>query len=423
MVGEWRDVTIEEIAAHVAMGPFGSSIKVETFVADGIPVISGQHLQGQRLNDEVGYNFVSEEHASRLARANVHRGDVIFTHAGNIGQVAYIPADSRYERYVISQRQFYLRPNRDVVCPEFLVAFFKTPEGRHKLLANASQVGVPSIARPVSYLRTIELSLPPLSEQLAIAHILGKLDDKIELNRRLGATLEAMARAVFKAWFVDFEPVRAKAEGRDPGLPAHLAALFPDRLVETEYGEVPEGWRTAPVSDFAQLKGGKQLEKQRFVQDGSVPVFGGAGLMGHTDQHNAEGYVISVGRVGAYCGQFFAHRGRAWINNNASLISQFDGVPGEWLLLSLRHLDMDLIKKGAAQPFVSNSDLAAMPIVAPTPQVLKAFHRIIEPLFRREEFVRSEIESLAAVRDALLPQLVSGDLRVEDAETFLDRVL
>jgi hypothetical protein len=121
---------------------------------------------------------------------------------------------------VISQSQFYLRPDPSKVLPEFIVGYFKTREGQHKLLANTLQVGVPSIAQPVTYLRTIEIPLPPLSEQRAIAHILGTLDDKIELNRRMSETLEAMARALFKSWFVDFLPVRAKmaAKEKDPSL-------------------------------------------------------------------------------------------------------------------------------------------------------------------------------------------------------------
>ena len=110
-------------------------------------------------------------------------------------------------------------------------------------------------------LQSCQFSLPPLSEQRAIAHILGTLDDKIELNRRMSETLEAMARALFKAWFVDFEPVRAKAEGRDPGLPPHLADLFPDRLVETEHGEVPEGWEVKPLSEIANFLNGLALQK------------------------------------------------------------------------------------------------------------------------------------------------------------------
>ena len=195
------------------------------------------------VDDSPGFNFISHEHAQRLANANVKRGDIVFTHAGNIGQAAYIPNSSMFDRYVISQRQFYMRCDRSKAIPEFIALFFKSPEGRHKLLANASQVGVPSIARPVTYLRTLKMSIPPLPEQRAIAHILGTLDDKIELNRRMNETLEAMAQALFKSWFVDFDPVRAKMEGRDIGLPKDIADLFPDRLVDSELGEIPEGWK------------------------------------------------------------------------------------------------------------------------------------------------------------------------------------
>ncbi len=252
MASEWLSASIQEVTEKVAMGPFGSSIKVETFVPHGIPVISGQHLRGTRLAD-LDYNFLSQEHANKLASANVRRGDVVFTHAGNIGQVAYIPTTSKYERYVISQRQFYLRPNTRKVLPEFIAYYFTSADGQHKLLANASSSGVPSLAQPVSYLRTVEIPLPPLDEQHAIAQILGTLDDKIELNRRMNETLEAMARAFFKSWFVDFDPVRAKAEGRDPGLPKPVADLFPDSFEESELGEIPRGWAVLPLSEITTV--------------------------------------------------------------------------------------------------------------------------------------------------------------------------
>ena len=212
---EWRLTTIDDISEKVAMGPFGSSIKVSTFVPHGVPIISGQHLHGSRVDDSPGYNFISTDHARRLENSNVKRGDVIFTHAGNIEHVAYIPEDSTFDKYVVSQRQFYIRCDRSKVLPEFIMSYFKSPEGQHKLLANSSQVGVPAIAQPVSYLRSVEIPVPPMSEQRAIAHILGTLEDKIELNRRMNETLEAMARALFKSWFVDFDPVRAKMEGRN----------------------------------------------------------------------------------------------------------------------------------------------------------------------------------------------------------------
>ena len=155
----WEIVSIEDLSKRVAMGPFGSSIKVSTFVQSGIPVISGQHLNHTMLEDN-DYNFVSPEHAERLRNSNIFRGDIVFTHAGNIGQVAYIPDTSRYERYVISQRQFYMRCDLAKTSPLFIVYYFKSPEGQHMLLANTSSTGVPSIAQPVSYLKTIKLRVP-----------------------------------------------------------------------------------------------------------------------------------------------------------------------------------------------------------------------------------------------------------------------
>lgn len=158
----WTVCKIEDVADRVGMGPFGSSIKVETFVPDGIPIISGQHLNSFMMEDNV-FRFITSEHASVLKSANVQRGDVVFTHAGNIGQVAFIPDNSRYDKYVLSQRQFFMRCNQIKVTPSFIALYFKTREGQHKLLANASSSGVPSIARPVTYLRSVSLVVPTKS--------------------------------------------------------------------------------------------------------------------------------------------------------------------------------------------------------------------------------------------------------------------
>lgn len=155
----WRLASLGDEASLVAMGPFGSDIRVDTFVDAGIPVISGKHLHGTLL-DDCGYNFISSEHAARLSKCNVFRGDVVFTHAGTIGQVAYIPETSQYDRYVISQRQFFMRCRPGSLPATYIVYYFKSDEGRHRLLANTSSTGVPSIARPVTYLRSLKLVVP-----------------------------------------------------------------------------------------------------------------------------------------------------------------------------------------------------------------------------------------------------------------------
>ncbi|KXK57894.1 MAG: EcoKI restriction-modification system protein HsdS [Chlorobi bacterium OLB7] len=288
MAGKWPYKRVEEIALKVAMGPFGSSIKVETFTDTGIPIISGQHLREAELTDSE-FNFITEEHADSLKNANVQRGDVIFTHAGNIGQVAFIPNHSKYQRYVISQRQFYLRCDTSLILPEFVVYYFKSPEGQHKLLANANQVGVPSIARPSSYLKTIEVPVPSIEEQQIVVRNIKALDAKIRANRRINQTLEAMAQAIFKSWFVDFDPVKAKItaieQGEDPlraamraisgktdaeldQMPrehhdqlAATAALFPDAMEESELGDIPKGWSFRQIAEFGEVVCGKTPAK------------------------------------------------------------------------------------------------------------------------------------------------------------------
>ena len=162
---EWPTATILDVAKKVAMGPFGSNIKVSTFVPEGVPIISGNHLRGYFL-EEPEFNYITEEHAERLKNSIVFPHDLIFTHAGNIGQVAMIPDECKYERYVLSQRQFYLRCDETKVVPEFLLLFFHSASGQHELLSYANQTGVPSIAQPASNLKKIPFKCPPMQEQL-----------------------------------------------------------------------------------------------------------------------------------------------------------------------------------------------------------------------------------------------------------------
>ncbi|MCX7981207.1 MAG: restriction endonuclease subunit S [Bacteroidia bacterium] len=270
----------------------------------------------------------------------------------------------------------------------------------------------------------IEVVIPAdLDEQRAIAHILGTLDDKIELNRRMSETLEQMARALFKAWFVDFEPVRAKMEGRWrrgeslPGLPAHLYDLFPDRLVDSELGEIPEGWEVTQLDDLANIHGGKQLPTEECKPIGTFPVFGANGIMGYTERTTHKGFVIAFGRVGAYCGSVHWTYSGAWINNNASSV-----VPIRWpefILQAMLNADFEGMRTGSAQPFIPNATLAVLPILRPPNAVLDLFCLTVRQLRMKQEALHRQSRTLAALRDALLPKLISGELRVKDVERFL----
>ena len=438
---EWSMVTIEAISEKVAMGPFGSSIKVETFVPEGVPIISGQHLHSARVDDSPGFNFITEAHAQRLANANVQRGDIVFTHRGNIGQAAYIPENSQFARYVVSQSQFYMRCDSLVAIPEFVTAYFRSPDGQHKLLANASQVGVPSIAQPVTYLRTIEIPFPPLSEQRAIAHILGTLDDKIDLNRRMNETLEAMARALFKSWFVDFDPVRAKTNGRDTGLPRSLAALFPTRLVHSELGEIPEGWEANSLPEVIQVNPSRSLRKGEvapYLDMANMPT------QGHTagcvvDRPFGSGMRFMngdtlVARItpclenGKVAFVDFLKDGQiGWGSTEYIVLRPKQPFPAEFAYCLARSVEF---REFAVQSMTGSSGRQRVPaqalghfrlVVCPEP-ISDAFGRVVRPMFARASEAAAETRTLAALRASLLPKLISGEIRLRGAEKTVEAV-
>ena len=223
MGSEWTYTSIDELQADskgsIAIGPFGSRMKSDCYVESGIPVIRGTNITGGP-NFEGEFVYITEEKADTLGSSNVYQGDLVFPHRGAIGEVGILQED---RRFVLSSSLMKLTCDEQKAHPKFLYYFFKSHLGKHELLKNASQVGTPGIGQPLTSLKSIELSLPPLPEQKAIAHILGTLDDKIELNRRMNATLEGMAQALFKSWFVDFDPVIDNALAAGNPIPDELA--------------------------------------------------------------------------------------------------------------------------------------------------------------------------------------------------------
>jgi len=385
-----------------------------------------QNIGDNRISAD-GIARITMADAERLSKYRVKPGDIVYSRRGDVERRALV-RDSE-DGWLCGTGCLRVRLGDGPVDPIFAAFYLGAAETREWIVRHAHGATMPNLN--TSILSACPIIVPPLHEQRAIAATLGALDDKIELNRKMNATLEAMARALFRDWFVDFGPTRAKMaqsasgaktanDARAPTLSPDLWSLFPDRL--DDEGK-PEGWEVRPVGDFSELKGGKQLEKEHITDTGPVPVFGGAGLMGYTANHNADGFVISVGRVGAYCGQFFSHRGKAWINNNASLIRPNADVSGEWLLIALRHIDMDVIKKGAAQPFVSNGDIAKVGIVWPGDAIIKAFADALVSLMKKSEANERESRTLAQTRDLLLPRLMSGALRVAGAERRLENIV
>jgi type I restriction enzyme, S subunit len=267
--------------------------------------------------------------------------------------------------------------------------------------------------------KAFHVCLPPIEEQRAIAHILGTLDDKIELNRRMNETLEAMARALFQSWFVDFDPVRAKAEGREAGLPKHLANLFPNSLADSSVGEIPKGWAARAWGALATLEYGRALRGYD-RQDGAYPVYGTNGRIGaHTEALCPHPGVI-IGRKGAYRGVHYCDTPFFAIDT-AFYLAPRAAVELRWAYYELLRQDINSMDSGSAIPSTSREDFYGLPVVAPPPDVQRAFVTALDPAWRRQRANIEEVATLAALRDTLLPQLISGELRVQDADKFLER--
>ena len=288
----------------------------------------------------------------------------------------------------------------------------------HDINSMDSGSAIPSTSRDAFY--RLPAMVPPLKEQRAISNILGTLDDKIEMNRRMKETLEGIAQAIFKSWFVDFDPVRAKAEGRDPCLPKSIADLFPDSFEGSERREIPMGWRIKSLGDIIELAYGKAL-KEGNRRAGSIPVFGSNGRVGWHDEKIADGPGIIVGRKGNPGIVTWAPTDFFAIDTTFYVIPKSDCGSLYFLFYALRGHNLPSLGADSAVPGL-NRNLAYMNAqLVPPCTVLHAFDKQMQPLFKKQYNIDEESSSLGALRDTLLPKLISGELRVKDAQRFIGR--
>ena len=391
----------------------GFAFKSSQWTDDGVPVVKIGNVKDGFL-DLSGCSYVSSEDADKSGSL-LCNGDILIGLTGYVGSVCRIQHSCKL---VLNQRVGVFRPRVDAVNSNFLYFVARSVSFKQRVVGMAYGSAQPNVA-PKQILN-IEINLPPIKEQRQIASILGALDEKIENNRKTAATLEEMARALYRSWFVDFDPVHAKAAGEKPAfMDEETAALFPDRFGDDG---LPDGWEQTKVGQLCTIRGGKQLSKDEFSEAGQYPVFGGAGRMGAADRYNAEGFIVTVGRVGAYCGNFYHTIGKAWVNNNASIIVPGENLPPEFLYLALKYLDLSSIKKGAAQPFISNGDLAELEIVSPPAKLVRKAGQMFRYFFECLNEYERENKTLATLRETLLPKLMSGEIRVGEAREQVEEV-
>ena len=431
MATEWRETTLGEVTTWTSGGTPSKSNPA--YWGGGIPWISAVSMKSGRL--ESSDRTLTEEGLVSGSRLAPKDSVLLLVRGSELHK--RIPVGIATRDVAFNQDVKALRA-REGLEPHFLYYWLAGNESL--LLSKVEPTGIGAGKLETSVLKSLPLRLPPLAEQRAIAHILGTLDDKIELNRKQNETLEAMARALFKAWFVDFEPVRAKMEGRWqrgqslPGLPAHLYDLFPDRLVESELGEIPEGWEMCSLDSIANYLNGLALQKfPPESEEEFLPVIKIAQLRaGNTngaDRASARirpEYVVADGDV------LFSWSGslevEVW-NGGPGALNQHlfkvtsDKVPKWFYFYATRHhlpaFRAIAAGKATTMGHIQRKHLTEARIAVAPPKSMQEYDAIIGPIF--DQYVNNAKQSsiLAQLRDTLLSKLISGELRVHDAERFL----
>ncbi|MHB1945143.1 MAG: restriction endonuclease subunit S [Metallibacterium sp.] len=436
MAGEWIHLRLGEVCTKIGSGatPRGGS---DVYLERGpFALIRSQNVYNDGFHHG-GLAFIDEKHAAELENVEVQNGDILLNITGDsVARVCQV--DPRVLPARVNQHVAIIRPDPGKLTSRFLRYVLVSPEMQTRLWSWAGSGGTRN-ALTKGMIESIDVLGPSdIAEQRAIAHILGALDDKIELNRRMSETLEAMARSLFKAWFVDFVPVRAKIEGRWqrgqslPGLPAHLYDLFPDRLVDSELGEIPEGWRVGRFADVAE-----QLRDQENPLSSPDVLFHHFSIPAFDEGQNPKpeyGESIKSLKSRVSAGTTLLSK----LNPEIERVWLVDVRPGERAVCSTEFLVLrarppftrsfvycfarSILFRQQIEGLVTGTSkshqraqvdsILNLAVVTPPSPIVAAFDRMADSLLARTLECRRESSTLAALRDTLLPKLISGELRV-----------
>ena len=349
-------------------------------------------------------------------------GDLVVTmtdlskQADTLGYAALVP-DLESHRILHNQRVGLVENISDEINKEFLYFLLRSSGYRHHVVSGATGTTVKhtSPTKILSY----EFQLPPLYIQQQIAKNLIDLERKANINTQNNQTLESMAQAIFKSWFVDFDPVKAKMRGEQPvGMDDATAALFPDTLVESELGLIPEGWDIDEISTLFELHRGFDLPKSK-RQEGSIPVFAAGGYHGTHNEYKMEPPGIITGRSGVI-GNVYLSLEKYWPLNTTLYIRNFRGCGPYYAYHLLRSLDLKSLNSGSAVPSLNRNFVHSMKTLLPDRRLLTNFEKLVTPLF---ETVVANIEqnnTLSSLRDTLLPKLLSGEIDLSNINTLTE---
>jgi len=377
MSGEWAAVPLGEVITLQR----GFDLPAQDRKLGKVPIVSS--------------SGVSDYHSA----VGVNGPGVVTGRCGTIGKVFLIKEDYWPLNTTLWVKDFH---GND---PTFTSYLLRTVDFR----SCSDKSSVPGVNR--NDLHRIPVLRPPLAEQKAIAAVLGALDDKIELNRRMNATLEAMARALFQSWFVDFDPVRAKLDGRQPaGLDPATAALFPSALQKLPIGQTPKGWEVGRLDDVLVLQRGFDLPTPDRT-NGKYPVMAASGLNGCHDKFMVRGPGVTTGRSGVLGKVFFVH-GDFWPLNTSLWVKEFKCVSPAYAFQLIRGLDFEAFNAGSAVPTLNRNHVHNLPVVIPPKEIIDAFDLQVMPWMEKQKENENQSRTLAALRDSLIPKLLTGELSV-----------
>jgi len=405
MACEWKTLPLEDCMSAI----IDYRGKTPEKTTSGIPLVTAKVIKGGRI--ERPDEFISEtDYAAWMRRGMPNPGDIVMTTEAPLGEVAQL--DGR--KVALAQRVITLRGKPGLLDNTFLKFLLQSSPIQAQLCSRSTGTTVVGIRQ--SELRKVRLTLPPFAEQQAIAGVLGALDDKIESSRRTSQTLERVARAIFRAWFVDFEPVKAKAAGARsfPGMLQEAFDALPTRLVESELRPMPEGWAVDHLDSIATVGSGKRPtgRSDTPTPECGVPLYGGGGRMGYTPVPLYEKPILFTGRVGTL-GLIFRISAPSWPSDNTLIVEPQDGF-FDFTYFWLKEFDLITLNRGSTQPLLTQTDLKRQRIIRPPEELVNWFASIVSPMFAKIDADLHESSKLASMRDYLLPKLLSGKVRVTE---------
>jgi type I restriction enzyme S subunit len=384
---KWPLAKFAEVAlpgkGAIVSGPFGSNIGSRFFVDEGVPVIRGNNLTfGERRFIDDGFVYLSEEKAREFKNCEAVAGDLVFTAAGTIGQVGIIPPDTRFERYVISNKQLRVRCDQTKVSPLFLFLWFTTEYMRQHLINQNRGTSVPLIN--LGTLRNLPVPLPPLEVQESIAAMDSAYDELMENNRRRMRLLEETVRLLYREWFVLLR------------FPGHEHT----RIVDG----VPEGWELVPLGERVTLHYGKALRADERV-DGPFPVYGSSGVVGSHEKAIVPGPGIIVGRKGNVGSVFWSRKDFHPIDTVYYVEAEASNL---YLFCALKH--MHFISTDVAVPGLNRNYAYSRPLLLPAKIILEQFLEAVTPMHTQIGLLEEMSTKLEMARDIMLPRLMTGEI-------------